>query len=363
MERNCTHQQVPITRLALQSLPMLLAALLLVPAAGNAASPAAAGNHMESLFGLANVCEGTARTAYLGCINEKRDDFWIGLGNCNYISDVQDRKDCFDENRTGHEDGDDECAGQLDGRNEVCDLLGETRYEPEYAPEDFVDPMAIGDTVEPNPFFPLVPGYRWVYEGNGEHNEVEVLNETREIDGVTCVVVHDFVSELSSPDEGESTVQQDEGDGNGVGPVTEDTLDWYAQDADGNVWYFGEISQSFEDGILVDIEGSWTSGVEGAKPGIVMYAMPEVGSIYRQEFFLGDAEDMAKIVSLDATPDLAASNPGDCSMGCLQTEEWTPVAPDDPHEYKYYQAGVGTVQEAVPDTGETLDLIEFSTGN
>ena len=61
-------------------------------------------------------------------------------------------------------------------------------------------------------------------------------------------------------------------------------------------------------------------------------------------------------------PELDELNPGDCSGGCLQTDEWTPLAPDDPHEYKYYQAGVGTVQELTPDTGEALDLIEFSNG-
>jgi len=363
MKGNRIHAYWPLGGFALKPLAVLVAALLLLPATSNAASPSSPGNHTESLFDLDSPCEGTSRAGYLACFSEKQDDFWIGLGNCNYISDVEERNACYSENRGAREEGNDECAAQEDARNEVCDLLGEERYEPAYEPEDFVDPAAIGDVVQPHPFFPLVPGYRWVYEGSGEHIEVEVLNETKEIDGVLCTVVRDTVSEMSEDgNEGESTVQQDEGDGNGAGAglVTEDTLDWYAQDTDGNVWYFGEISQTFEDGELVDIEGSWKAGREGAKPGILMPASPAVDSAYRQEFALGDAEDMAKIVSLDAMPELGEQSVGDCSLGCLQTEEWTPLAPDDPHEYKYYQAGVGVVQEAVPETGEILELIEFS---
>ena len=65
--------------------------------------------------------------------------------------------------------------------------------------------------------------------------------------------------------------------------MTEDTTDWYAQQDNGDVWYFGEIAQQFEDGILVGIEGSWTAGMDGAKPGLVMLANPKVGDVYRQE--------------------------------------------------------------------------------
>ena len=354
----------PVILQFLSTFTILVAATLLpLPLPLHAAGPAGGDSRTEALFGLDSVCEATSHAAYLACFNEHRDDFWIGLGICNYIGEAQDRVDCYGENRAAFDEGVDECAAQQDGRNEVCSMLGEVRYEPEYSPEDFVDPAAIGDTVEPNPYFPLVPGYRWVYEGNGEQNVVEVLDETKVIDGVPCVVVHDVVSEMPSADDGEeSALQQDEGDGDGeaAGQVTEDTLDWYAQDVDGNVWYFGEISQTFEDGELVDIEGSWKAGRDGAKAGILMPAMPVPGSVYRQEFALGDAEDMAKVVSLEAMPELGDQNIGDCSGGCLQTEEWTPVAPDDPHEYKYYQAGVGTVQETVPDTGETVELVEFS---
>src|SRR5215210_6519385 len=125
-----------------------------------------------------------------------------------------------------------------------------------------------------SPYFPLKPGTTWIYEGTSdgevERNEVTVTDETRDLMGVTCVVVHDVVSIN--------------------GEVVEDTIDWYAQDADGNVWYFGEESKDYEDGELVSTEGFWEAGVDGAQPGIVMLADPAVGNSYQQEYYAGEAE-------------------------------------------------------------------------
>src|SRR6185369_9184112 len=115
---------------------------------------------------------------------------------------------------------------------------------------------------------PLVPGTTFVYEGQTAdgfgHDEFAVTHNTKVILGVTCVEVHD-VATLD-------------------GDVVEDTLDWFAQDNAGNVWYFGENSKQLEDGLVVGVEGSWTAGIDGAKPGIVMEAAPAVGDVYRQEF-------------------------------------------------------------------------------
>jgi len=116
-------------------------------------------------------------------------------------------------------------------------------------------------------------GTTFVYEGQTEngldHDEVHVTNQTRMIDGVTCVAVQDT-----------DTV---------AGMLSEDTTDWFAQDTDGNVWYFGEQAKQYSDGVLVGIEGSWMAGVNDAKPGIVMEANPKVGDLYRQEFAIGVA--------------------------------------------------------------------------
>ncbi|MEJ8566558.1 hypothetical protein V3330_02865 [Wenzhouxiangellaceae bacterium CH-27] len=260
------------------------------------------------------------------------------------------------ESRGARREANEECLEQADARDEVCDLIGQERYDPDYEIEDFVDPAEIGVSVSPNPFFPLVPGSRWVYEAEDEIITVEVLDEVRLVDGVPCAVVRDTVRELA---EEEDESLESEHDEEPEGDLVEDTLDWYAQDQDGNVWYFGEISLNFEDGEISDIEGSWETGEEGARAGVLMFAMPEPGTVYRQEFLLGDAEDMAQVISLDAQPELGEDNPGDCSNGCLQTREWTPIEPGS-SEFKYYQPGVGLVQEADPESGETLELTEFS---
>ena len=148
-----------------------------------------------------------------------------------------------------------------------------------YAPD--IDPANFVDVID-NPYLPYAVGSRWVYEGESdgetERTEVEVLDETREVMGITATVVRD-------------TVYVD-------GELVEDTYDWFAQDADGNVWYLGEDTHEYEDGVAVNAEGSWEAGVDGALPGIVMPAEPQVGDAFRQEYYAGEAEDMGEIIEV-----------------------------------------------------------------
>jgi hypothetical protein len=137
----------------------------------------------------------------------------------------------------------------------------------------------------------------------------------------------------------------------------EDTYDWYAQDIDGNVWYIGEDSSEIEDGEVVSKEGSWEAGIDGALPGIIMWARPEVGVSYRQEFYEGEAEDMAEVVSLDASETVAYGEFDDL----LEMREWTPLEPGIA-EHKFYAEGIGVVLEVVVEGGEgrieLIDIIE-----
>lgn len=108
---------------------------------------------------------------------------------------------------------------------------------------------------------------------------------------------------------------------------------------------------------IKEIEGSWKAGVDGAKPGRVMSAEPQQDDMYRQEFFLGDAEDVALVKSID---EMAVSVPaGDFSDNVLQTEEWTPIDPESV-ELKYYAPGIGIVLEENPETGELVELISVT---
>ena len=133
-----------------------------------------------------------------------------------------------------------------------------------------------------NKYYPLKPGMKATYEKKTskgiERIEIEVTGETKKVMGVTALVVRDR----------EWLNDQ----------LKEDTRDWVAQDKDGNVWYFGEAVDNYENGKLVNHDGSWEAGVDGAKPGIVMLNNPKVGDTYRQEYYPGKAEDMGTVVAV-----------------------------------------------------------------
>jgi hypothetical protein len=192
-------------------------------------------------------------------------------------------------------------------------------YAPELDPADFVAGVD-------HPFLPLAPGNRWVYEETGEDGEVErievvVQEETREIAGISATVVRD-------------TVTLD-------GVLVEDTFDWFAQDREGNVWYLGEDVDNYEDGRLVDHDGSFQHGQDGAYAGIVMPAEPQVGDAYRQEYSPGEAEDLGEVLRLDGT----ASVPFGELDDLLVTRDWNPLEPEVVEE-KSYARGIGLVHEA-----------------
>lgn len=212
-----------------------------------------------------------------------------------------------------------------------------SRLEP-YNP--IINPTNFVASVD-NPFFPLSPGSKFTYERQTEegleHNEVVVLEETKEILGVNTTAVQD-------------TVWLD-------GEVSEDTTDWYAQDKDGNVWYFGEDTKEYSNGDVSSTAGTWMAGVDGSMPGIIMPANPQIGVEYRQEYYAGEAEDMAKVVSLNES----VSVPYGSFEGCLRTEEWTPLEPGV-LEAKIYCPGVGNVQTiSLNPTEEPQNLISVET--
>jgi len=182
-----------------------------------------------------------------------------------------------------------------------------------------IDPSSFVDVID-NPYFPLTPGTSFVFEGGDEHIKIEVTSERRVVMGVSTVVVRDraFVD----------------------GKLAEDTADWFAQDRAGNVWYFGEATTSYDKDPAGDHTGSWEGGVDGALPGIVMLAVPKGGDVYRQEFYAGQAEDLALVRHANGVIKVRAGS----FKGLLVTEEWTPLAPDQ-IELKYYARGVGLVAE------------------
>lgn len=205
-------------------------------------------------------------------------------------------------------------------------------YVPAINPADFV-------AVVDNPFLPFKPGMKWVYDGD-EHNEVTVLADTKLILGVAATVVHDQVF--------------------ADGVLAEDTLDYYAQDRDGNVWYFGETTKELDkNGNVTSTEGTWEGGIDGAQPGIVMLAVPAAGDQYRQEFHQGDAEDLAAVTSL--TGSIKALGTTYSGTDVLVTEEWTPLEPGV-RERKTYVRGIGNVETRTIQGGKELVTLTSFTG-
>jgi hypothetical protein len=158
------------------------------------------------------------------------------------------------------------------------------------------------------------------------------------------------------------------------GDLIEDTVDWFGLRTDGTVDYFGEIAQNFEiiegEGAeLVDLEGSWKGGRDGAKSGTLFPGAPFVGQTYRQEWAAGNAEDAATVLSIDyrfgKEPRLDEYVPRElaellCADGdCVVTRDFTPIDPEV-FERKYYAPGIGVFLEVDPDSGDIVQLVDCS---
>jgi hypothetical protein len=199
-------------------------------------------------------------------------------------------------------------------------------------------------------------GYQWRYAGADETIEIEVLDETKLIEGVTCIVVNDRV-----------TVD---------GQLVEDTDDWFAHRKDGTVVYCGEEVKDFEsfpgdDPVLpelVAIDGSFKAGRDGALPGTQFLASPRPGAVYRQEWAPNNAEDAARVLSTrydfgsdrkldEHVPEALAELL--CDSDCVVTLEFAPIEPDV-FARKYYAAGIGLFLEVDLESGELVQLVGCS---
>lgn len=193
---------------------------------------------------------------------------------------------------------------------------GAAPYSPQIDPADFA-------TTIDNPYLPLTPGTRFIYEGDTadghERTVTEVTRDSKKVMGVDTVVVHD-------------TVSRD-------GTLIEDTYDWYAQDKAGSVWYFGEATRAIGFGGLSSTSGSWEAGVDGALPGIAMPAHPRVGDKYRQEYKQGVAEDTGEVLSTTGTATVAAGSYPDV----VTTKDVNPLESAAAVEHKSYARDVGFI--------------------
>jgi hypothetical protein len=280
------------------------------------------------------TCSKTAAVAETACVYDVLDSFWISTGKCKNLADAGARAECFAALKNVPTEGRQECGAQKAARLDLCDDLGEAPYDPPFEASLFVNPDEIGRSIAPNPLYPLIAGQtRHFHASNGEDITITTTHDVALISGVPCRVVTDTVRV--------------------GGEIEEDTVDWFAQDIYGNVWYCGESTAEYVDGRPVNVDGSFQAGVNGAKPGIIMKAAPMVELTYRQEFDLGNAEDAAEVISLTGS----ATVPGaSCRNTCLVTEETTALSPDA-LETKYYKPGVGEILTVNAATGERTELV------
>ena len=206
-----------------------------------------------------------------------------------------------------------------------------------------LDPADFSTNID-NPYWPMAPGNRWVYSetdtvGGHEKVVVEVTDKTKMIaNGIEARVIRDTVSE------------------NGV-PV-EITDDWYAQDKAGNIWYLGEDTAEYENGKITTRAGSFEAGVDGAQAGIIMPADPRDGMAYRQEYYKGEAEDRAEVLSTDEQVEV----PFGYFKGALMTKDLVPLEPKV-SEYKIYAKGVGPVLTVKTSGGSGREeLVSYTQG-
>jgi len=285
-----------------------------------------------------NFCSQTARTLFAACKAGVVDDGLTKRAICINVSDPEKRRACLGEMKSERADGNELCRGQRQTRFDSCKLLGQNRYDPAFDPALFDDPRS---PTHPNPYFPLAIGDRWVYLGGNERDTVEVVNETKLIAGVRCIVVRDLVER--------------------AGDLAEATDDWYAQAKSGDTWYFGEETKDYEgiDGDdprrpeLVGIEGSFKAGRNGDKPGIIFPASPAPGAVYFEEFSLANAEDATEILSttysFGSNPELDQLVPQQlatmlCSGDCVVTRNFSLLEPGI-FARKYYAPGIGVFLE------------------
>jgi hypothetical protein len=207
---------------------------------------------------------------------------------------------------------------------------------PPFDPGNFVDRVD-------NPYLPLAPGSVYRYEGSKDGKRaldvVKISRTTKNILGVNATVVSDRLY-LN-------------------GKLEERTSDWYAQDKSGNVWYLGEDTAELDpNGKVKSTEGSWETGVNGARPGIFMPPHPRVGDGGLQEFYKGHAEDHFRVLTTRARVKTSFVS----STRALRTKEWTPLEPGVV-TVKYYVRGIGPVMERdVKGGNEFSQLVSFRKG-
>jgi hypothetical protein len=231
--------------------------------------------------------------------------------------DKDEKKASSKKGKKGDDDEDDE-KGEKGKKGEVKEEKGDKKAG---FTDDFASDKADLTHTGKNPHFILEAGYQLVLEDGKERIVITVLGETKVVDGVECRVV----------EERETKGEQ----------LVEVSRNYFAiSKRTNNVYYFGEDVDMYKDGKVAGHGGSWLSGKDGAKFGLLMPGTPLLGARYQQEVAPKVAMDRAEIVGVSET----VKTPVGEFKQCLKIEETTPLEKGE-KEYKLYAPGIGQVQE------------------
>lgn len=318
-------------------------------------------------------CLKTARLAHNACWSEVYADFFTASGICENLTNFSDKRACIKAAQKNWRADSRDCKERRNGRRNLCFALNEDKYDPDIDPAEFDSSFTVQ-----NLYYPLGIGDKHEYVGIddegevSEHINIEVLDKTKSIQGLTCRVINDIVTEACDEESCD---------------VIEDTDDWYAQHNNGDTYYCGEEAKDFEytdgdmprEAELVEIGGSFKGGRDGDKVGIIFKGNPIEGETYRQEWSLGNAEDWATVLataygtgdgfdadtddeeSLDylVPEDLAEYFCGNNS--CVVTKDGNGLEPGA-IERKYYAPGVGVFLEVNVEDEEIVRIVACEVG-
>lgn len=232
-------------------------------------------------------------------------------------------------------------CGSSGGSSSSAATQSGTNTLPQTSEPSNLNPADFSTNID-NPYWPMPVGSTWHVhvtnpQGESLQETITTENKTKKIaDGITARVSHDVVYTQGKP--------------------TEITDDWYAQDAEGNIWYFGENTASLQKNGQWDQSGSFEAGKNGADAGIAMPAHPSVGLTYREEYYKGHAEDRSKVLALDQQVQAPAGH----FSGAILTDDYSPLEPTV-SEYKLYAKGVGpVVAVSVSGESEREDLLSYT---
>lgn len=228
------------------------------------------------------------------------------------------------------------------GPHSESEASSSTISAEDFDPAEFDDPTTVD-----NPWFPLSPGTRWVWEGSalddGERIPRRVIftitDLTKVIDGVEAVVAWDLDSTSGELEEAEIAL--------------------FAQDDAGNVWLLGEYPEEYEEGEIAKTP-AWIHGFQGAEAGIIMMAHPQTGSP-------SYAQGWGPAINFNDRGKTYAVGTQNCvPIGCFEDVVVIRESnPDEPGAYqlKYYAPDVGGIRVGWlgenEDEQEILRLVEF----